>query len=38
LFHQLTEGGRLVAIMGNAVAAEVRVYTLSDGSSAKSGS
>ena len=32
LFHQLTEGGRLVAIMGNAVAAEVRVYTLSDGS------
>ena len=32
LFQQLKEGGRLVAIVGNAVASEVRVYTLSDGS------
>ncbi|NBQ39042.1 MAG: protein-L-isoaspartate O-methyltransferase [Alphaproteobacteria bacterium] len=30
LFQQLKEGGRLVAIVGNAVASEVRVYTLSD--------
>jgi len=32
LFQQLKEGGRLVAIFGSAVNAEVRVYTLSDGS------
>ena len=32
LFQQLNESGRLVCIVGNAVASEVRVFTLSDGS------
>ena len=32
LFQRLKEGGRLVAIVGSAVASEFRLYTLNDGS------
>jgi len=32
LFQRLKDGGRLVAVVGNSVASEIRVYTLNDSS------